>query len=101
MAQCWICGDEHTARFRPRLRRTVCDGCAHGMKPKVSRERFDEVYWGPESGIPESTRREFYEDYLSSTGTLDEYMAATINSPDSFLQSAIDEIDDSIRRGAM
>ena len=76
---CNICGDDRTAHYRPNQRQVLCDHCAENTPAKVSRSEFDKAYWNePEAEQPpESTKREFYSDYLTSCNTLREYITAT------------------------
>lgn len=73
---CRICGDE-TATYRPSKRQTLCDSCSKDTPVKVSRSSFDAQYWHNDTSVLESTKREFYEDYLASECTLPEYIKAT------------------------
>jgi hypothetical protein len=74
---CRICGDESGVEFRGRSRMALCESCHTDTPRKVSREEFDRVFWGtgPEAAdVHESTRREFYDDYRTSTyGTAESY----------------------------
>jgi len=52
-----------------------------GIRPrKASRAGFDAAYWtgGDPATIPESTKRRFYSDYLTSTHTLKKYISNNI-----------------------
>jgi ribosome-binding protein aMBF1 (putative translation factor) len=75
---CKICGSP-TAKYRERSRMTLCADCHHMTPAKVSREMFDHMYWGDRiESVPASTRREFWEDYQSSTiGPVEVYIART------------------------
>jgi hypothetical protein len=78
---CRICGDfQRTAhvRWRPSKRQTLCRSCNADTPRKVSRHSFDVQYWGTESAnVPESTKRDFYADYLASTCTFRQYVLST------------------------
>lgn len=76
---CRVCGDERNVSYRPRSRQSLCDSCASDTPHKVSRSAFDTEYWHDDPTVCESTKREFYSDYLSSTHTLAQYIAATVN----------------------
>lgn len=80
---CRICGETNGIQYYPSKHNTLCRHCAKDTPRKVSRETFDREYWksddhneGPDS-VPESTKREFYSDYLASTHTLPEYIERT------------------------
>ena len=76
---CRICGSEKNTKYYPDHRQTLCKGCAKDTPPKVSRSVFDAFYWDNPNADdpPESVKREFYFDYLTSTYTLEEYKIAT------------------------
>jgi hypothetical protein len=75
---CRVCGDENGVRFRPACRQSLCGPCAKDTPKKASRESFEKRYWGAElKNVPNSTRDEFWSDYLASTKTLVEYIDAT------------------------
>lgn len=77
MSYCRICGAEG-AKFYGAKRLTLCKGCAKDTPTKICREDFDRYYWGNEfQNVPDSIRREFYEDYLFSTDDVDSYIIAT------------------------
>ena len=77
---CRICGSEDdSVKYCERQRNTLCKYCRKGMPAKLSRAAFDLAYWGKDfEQVQESTRREFYADYKTSTDTLAAYKAATI-----------------------
>lgn len=75
---CQVCGSEKDLKYYSNKRQTLCHACTEDTPAKVGREKFDKEYWGSElPNVLESTRREFYEDYLRSTHTLPEYLEAT------------------------
>lgn len=76
--QCRICGDDNAQYYSSR-RMALCPSCLSETPAKLSRSQFDLAYWGEgyEAIVPASTRREFYEDYLTSMFTLDQYIAET------------------------
>jgi hypothetical protein len=86
MSYCRICGDEKNVRYRPAQGQSLCNSCWQDTPAKVSRESFERAYWKRDDGsdgredVPESTRREFYADYLASTNTLKDYLASTTSS---------------------
>lgn len=56
----------------------LCDLCADQTPEKISKHRFDVAYWGENyQEVPTSTRKEFYDDYRTSTHNFEEYVAAT------------------------
>ena len=75
---CRICGNTK-ARYCSTKLQYLCKTCNQGTSPKVSRSCFEAVYWAAEgaNAVPNSTRTEFYQDYLSYKGTLAEYIEAT------------------------
>lgn len=77
---CHVCGDDRTAEYRPAKRQSLCRDCNSSTPRKVSRTTFDAHYWNNDPSVPESTRREFYADYLASTDTLAGYIAATTHA---------------------
>jgi hypothetical protein len=80
MSYCRVCGAEDVSTFyRNKQRQTLCDSCAGDTPPKVSRDEFEKAYWLADGGeLPcYSVRKEFYEDYLRSTHTLEEYINRT------------------------
>ena len=79
MKYCKVCGDDRTAEYRPAQLQTLCNRCAENTPRKASRAGFDAAYWtgGDLATIPESTKREFYSDYLTSAHTLKKYINAT------------------------
>jgi hypothetical protein len=76
---CKVCGDERDVQYYPAKRQTLCPTCAAETPRKVSRRAFDAAYWDGEDDCPESTRREFYEDYLHSDSTLEDYIERTVS----------------------
>jgi hypothetical protein len=79
---CRICGDEANVRYYPRKRQALCRHCAKDTPAKVDRATFDKLYWGKDD-VPESTKREFYADYLASTcGSVASYVDATMEPLD-------------------
>ena len=77
---CFICASEKNLITRKDIFKTVCKECNKSTPTKVNREAFDTAYWGKTlaaSQIPESTKREFYADYLASTHNLKAYLSAT------------------------
>lgn len=77
MSYCRICGDENGVTWRPTKRNYLCESCNADTPRKVSRERFDAAYWSADDDTPESTRREFYDDYRTSNLTLADYIVRT------------------------
>lgn len=76
MSHCRVCGDP-AACYRPAQRSTLCESCAAETPAKIGRAEFDRRYWPAPESVPESTRREFFADYLASRCTFDAYLAAT------------------------
>ena len=81
---CRVCGDENGTRFYAAQRQILCPSCAKDTPAKCSRASFDAAYWAGASSdpaspdyVPDSIRAEFYQDYLRSSHTLDEYIART------------------------
>lgn len=77
---CFICGETRNVKFRKDLFKYICAYCSPSTPRKVNREAFDKRYWGEiekTEKVPESVKREFYSDYLSSSDNLEAYIAAT------------------------
>ena len=74
---CRVCGDESTVKYHRPSGLFLCPDCAADTPRKASREAFDRAYWPTDEIVPESTKREFYDDYQVSTHTLKEYIKAT------------------------
>ncbi len=78
---CNICGSEDDIKIYPgKGWKRLCRSCAHETPIKFSRKHFDELYWVGRPGVdtvPQSTRREFYDDYLCSTLNFKDYVAHT------------------------
>lgn len=75
---CRVCGSENDIAFRFRSRLSLCDYCHKTTPAKVTREKFDEVYWkGQASTVPENIKKEFYSDYKMSTCDLKKYIKDT------------------------
>lgn len=74
---CRICGSLNNVRYYATKRQSLCRFCAKDTPEKVGRSTFDKQYWGADVDVPESTRREFYSDYLSSSETVTDYIAST------------------------
>lgn len=74
---CRICGSSKNTSYNSSLRYVVCPQCAEGTPEKVSFEDFCERYFAGDLLADESTKRSFYEDYLYSKDTLDEYIEST------------------------
>ena len=78
MSYCAICGDESGVKYYPGKYNALCPSCAVDTPDKIHRDNFNVAYWGKGwEDVPQSTRREFYDDYLASTCTLDEYIKQT------------------------
>lgn len=75
---CIICGTEG-AHWRPSKRQTLCRECSAETPRKVSRAKFNRVYWGAEP-VSAAIAREFYSDYLASTCSLAQYIRETTES---------------------
>ena len=75
---CRICGTHRTVNYRRGPRMNLCDHCASETPRKASRQGFDKAYWrGEDCCVPESIKKEFYNDYKSSTCTVSEYIEQT------------------------
>ena len=74
--QCTICGSKHNVDFYPRFGYTACDCCAKETPQKVSKKEFHRRYFLGED-VPQAVVNGFYEDYLYSKDTLDEYIKNT------------------------
>lgn len=76
---CRICGDENGVTYRPTKRQALCESCNADTPDKVSRDIFNRYYWPKEARetVPDSTKAEFYSDYLASEHNLMQYIDAT------------------------
>jgi len=74
---CNICGDPN-AVYRLGKLQSLCATCNHITPAKIDKVSFDKLYWdeGWEQ-IPAITRKEFYEDYLTSEMDVADYKATT------------------------
>jgi hypothetical protein len=80
MSMCRICGDPN-GHLRIGNRGVLCDSCCADTPRKVSREVFYREYFGADAATTsEAIKREFYDDYRSSTHTLADYIAATTSA---------------------
>ena len=77
---CKICGDEKTANWRNKSAMTLCDYCASTTPAKVEFSKFCAVYFKGDEDCPRAIKREFFDDYKTSSHNLKEYMAATISA---------------------
>jgi hypothetical protein len=74
---CRICGSgkERGAAWIPERRQNLCISCEMVAPPVTTREKFESVFWARlQPDIPEDTRREIYEDFLSSGLSIKQYM---------------------------
>lgn len=71
---CRICGDEEGIEFYPKQRQVLCRTCKRNTPSKVSRSEFDRAYWHDAPDVADSTKREFYSDYLASSYAVKEYI---------------------------
>lgn len=75
---CRICGDNNGASYRMLKLQVLCPICDKDTPDKMNRSEFDAHYWGSKlSDIPNSIRREFYSDYLSSSLSFTDYKEQT------------------------
>jgi hypothetical protein len=82
MLRCRICGNE-PATFQPAKHQSLCAACNDTTPRKVSRAAFELKYWERNvAHVPDSTRREFYADYLASTDDVDAYIIKTTTLAD-------------------
>ena len=79
---CQVCGVEDAVRFRKRSGLTLCTPCHKTTPKKVSRKKFDKLYWRKEcESVDESTRQSFYNDYrMSAYQSVEEYRRYTIET---------------------
>jgi hypothetical protein len=83
---CKVCGSEENVKFYPNKLQALCKFCADETPNKVGFDRFvsfyfpgDDIYHGE---VPYSTKKEFYDDYRTSTYNLENYKQATSVSVD-------------------
>ena len=79
MMYCQVCGNEDAVRFRKRSCLVLCAQCHKTTPKKVSRKKFDKLYWGRDfDTVDESTRQSFYNDYcISMHRSVEEYVRTT------------------------
>ena len=82
MSYCRICGDEEQTKYYPAKHNTLCPSCAEDTPDKVGRTAFEAAYWlgedgQPDTTVPASTKREFWEDYRASNLDLAQYIEET------------------------
>jgi len=73
---CKICGSSDGQYCSTKLQ-VLCKHCSRETPRKVGRDSFDARYWVGCKDVPESTKREFYIDYLRSGETLTSYIRST------------------------
>lgn len=73
--QCKICGAEG-GLWRNRSMQTLCGPCHRKTPHKVTKSVFRQRYFGVEN-VPAQTINEFYEDYLTSLYSLEDYIRET------------------------
>lgn len=73
---CQICGDENS-QYYPAKRQSLCKYCAEDTPKKAGKMSFDKFYWDKPGEVPKAIKRDFYEDYLRSTCTLNQYKEQT------------------------
>lgn len=57
---------------------TLCEHCAERTPDKLTKVEFDEQYWGVDfDNVPYDVRKEFYQDYMTSFSTFEEYVRDT------------------------
>ena len=76
MSYCRVCGDEDGAQYIPSRRLSLCRSCASDTPRKVGFRSFVKALFGDEAeSVGQQTQWDFYEDYLASTHTLEDYVA--------------------------
>lgn len=76
---CKICGSEENVKVHwNKGFQALCNLCSEETPEKIGKSEFDQKYWGEDyQDVPASTRKEFYDDYRTSTHTFEEYVIAT------------------------
>jgi len=74
---CRICGTHRTVEYRRRCFMNLCDHCSSETPKKASRYFFDKRYWSNSNDVPESIKKEFYNDYKTSRCTVAQYIEQT------------------------
>lgn len=79
MSSCRVCGTEKFVSFRAKKGfQYLCDSCSKDTPKKVSLGSFCKEYFNTEpENIKRSILNEFYDDYRTSTLTLQEYCQQT------------------------
>lgn len=79
MSYCRVCGDESEVTYHRASGQFLCPYCAKDTPAKLSRSEFIARYFAGDDDCPESTKREFYEDYQRSTLTFEQYVEQTVS----------------------
>ena len=75
---CRICGETEGIEYYQHKRQSLCKHCAKDTPKKMGRLDFDQKYWGRGwQEVPNSTRSEFYSDYLASSDSFAKYVDNT------------------------
>lgn len=80
---CKICGSgkERGAAWIPERRQYLCISCEMSALPVTTQEQFESTFWAAlQPCIPEETRRENYEDFLTSGLSIKQYVLNSLES---------------------
>ena len=67
---CNVCGDTENIKYSDSKRQYLCSGCFQDTPKKESFLMFAQHF----SGMPYKIQKDFYEDYIASSFTLDTYI---------------------------
>jgi len=74
---CNVCGSEENIYYYFNRHQYLCPGCCKATPIKITRTRFDELYWKNDPNVPACTKKEFYSDYLTSDNNFEDYLKST------------------------
>jgi hypothetical protein len=75
---CRVCGSEDNVSYRYAQRQVLCAYCLKDTPRKIGYEEFKAKYFPAPSECPESTMRDFYDDYKTSSLTFVQYCEHTV-----------------------
>jgi len=78
---CRICGSgrERGTAWIPERRQYLCIGCEMQASPVTPRAEFDAAFWaGLQNNLSEDSRRETYEEFLSSGLSIRQFIMKTM-----------------------
>lgn len=75
---CNVCGNPKS-EYRFNKHQSLCDACNRETPKKLGFSQFVLAYFGQDAleTVPASTRKEFYDDYKTSTLNIEDYISQT------------------------